>query len=378
MSAAAEMVLPMTDERDVRVQTVTDFAEFAAMEREWDALVDASGIDHPFLHHAWLHAWWSAFGADKSLQIITVFKDGALIGAAPLMRVEQRIAGLRARTLTSIANDHTPRFELITARGYETLAHAAMWRQITDSIEWDVLQLRQLPCDSQTLTRLRESARRLGLPVGTWDAERSPYVEFKGSWDDYFSSLGYNHKRNVGKALRRLERTGKVELEVVDSPDGLDAALAEGMRIEALAWKQDAGTAMTSRDDVQAFYETFGRDAVERGLLRLYFLVYDGKRIAFSYGLIFRRMIFVLKGGYDPEFSKYSPYNVLYSLVFKSAIEAGLEGYDFLGHDEPFKMKWTETVRPQCWLFVFSRSLRGRLLHTLKFAVIPRIRALLR
>ncbi len=378
MSAAAEIVLPMTDEPEVRIRTVTEFAEFAAMEREWDALVDASSIDHPFVHHAWLRGWWSAFGAHQSLNVITVYKDGALVGAAPLMLMEQRIAGLRARTLASIANDHTPRFELIAARGDEALAHAAIWRHITDSVVWDVLQLRQVPDDSATLARLCESARRLGLPVGTWGAERSPYVEFNGSWDDYFSGLGYNHKRNVGKGLRRLERIGRVELEVVDSLDRLDDALAEGMRIEALAWKEDAGTAMVSRNDVQRFYESFGRDAAERGLLRLYFLVCDGKRIAFSYGLVFRRTIFVLKGGYDPEFSRYSPYNVLYSLVFKSAFDVGLEAYDFLGNDEPFKMKWTDTVRAHSWLFVFSRTLRGRLLHALKFTVIPRIRALLR
>ena len=368
----------MTDEGEVRFRTITDFNEFQSLETEWDALVAASGIAHPFMSHAWLRAWWLAFGAGKTLYVIVARKGGALIGAAPLMITERRFYGLRARVLESIANDHTPRFEFIIARGHETAAHAAIWQQISDGARWDVLQLRQLLNDSPTLERLRETATRFALPIGTWAAERSPYIAFSGSWDEYWDSLSYNHKRNIGKGQRRLERLGKVELEVVSSPEQFDAALADGMRIEALAWKAEAGTAMRSHKDVQSFYQTFGRDAARRGSLRLFFLVCDGQRIAFSYGLIMDRTIFVLKGGYDPEFSRYSPYNVLYSLVFQHAFDAGLEGYDFLGNDEPFKLKWTDTINEHCWLYVFSRSPRGRLLHYLKFSAIPRLRDWLR
>ena len=378
MNAAAELVLPMTDDGEVRIRTITDFHEFDSIESEWDALVAASGVEHPFLTHAWLRAWWTAFGAGKALNIALVRKAGKLIGAAPLMVTEQRMFGLRARVLESIANDHTPRYEFIVARGHEAAAFAALWQQIRDGARWDVLQLRQLLSGSQTLSCLRQIARHHALPLGTWASERSPYVAFNGTWDEYFQSLGHNHKRNVGKALRRLQRTGEVELEVVSSPAEIDAAIAEGMRIEALAWKESAGTAMLSRDDVQAFYQTCGPAAAETGLLRLFFLVRDGRRIAFSYGLQMQRTIFVLKGGYDPEFSHFSPYHVLYSLVFQYAFEHGIDGYDFLGNDEPFKMKWTDTVREHCWLYVYSRSLRGRLLHYLKFAAVPRLRAWLR
>jgi CelD/BcsL family acetyltransferase involved in cellulose biosynthesis len=379
MSAAAEMVLPMTDDGEVRTRTITDYNEFASLDREWDALVEQSGLDYPFVYHAWLSAWWRAFGAGRPMHVITVRKGGTLIGAAPLMVTEQRIVGFKARALESIANDHTPRFDLIVARDHANLAYAAIWQQLTDGrAAWDLLQLRQLPVQSLTLQRLKESAKRYGLPIGTWGAERSPYVEFRDTWDEYFAGLGYNHKRNVGKGLRRLQREGDVELEVVSSPEALDDALADGMRIEALAWKEDAGTAMLSRVDVQRFYETFALEAAERGLLRLFFLVYNGKRIAFSYGLLYKDTVFVLKGGYDPEFARYSPYNVLYSLVFQHCFDVGFKGYDFLGHDEPFKMKWTETVREHCWLYVFSRSPRGRLLHYLKFTAIPLIRNWLR
>lgn len=373
------MVVPITDDTEVRARTITTFSEFLAVEHDWERLVTASGCTHPFVQHAWLRSWWSAFGAGKAMHVILAYRGDTPIAAAPLMCTERRLVGLTARVVEAIANDHTPRYEFLVARGEEAAGFAALWHELTDGrVEWDVLQLRQLLTDSPTRVVVEEYARRYRLPTGIWNAERSPYVEFAGSWDDYFQTLSHNHRRNVGKGLRRLERLGRVELEMVTSPERLEAALADGMRIEASAWKENAGTAMLSRPDVQAFYETFGRHAAERGLLRLFFLSVDGRRIAFSYGLSYQDTIFVLKGGYDPEFSRYSPYNVLYSLVFQHGFAAGLAGYEFLGHDEPFKMKWTDIVREHCWLYVFSRSPRARVMHWMKFTAIPRLREILR
>ena len=85
MSAAAELVLPMTDDGEVRIRTITDFHEFDSLESEWDALVEASGTTHPFIAHTWLRAWWSAFGAGKAMRIAIARKGGTLVGAAPLM-----------------------------------------------------------------------------------------------------------------------------------------------------------------------------------------------------------------------------------------------------------------------------------------------------
>ena len=45
--------------------------------------------------------------------------------------------------------------------------------------------------------------------------------------------------------------------------------------------------------------------------------------------------------------------------------------YDFLGGSEDWKLKWTKQTRPHYWLFVFSRTFKGRLLHLIKFQLVP-------
>ena len=47
---------------------------------------------------------------------------------------------------------------------------------------------------------------------------------------------------------------------------------------------------------------------------------------------------------------------------------------DFLGDAEPWKLEWTTTTRPHDWLFIFSGTMRARVLHPLKFGLVPAIK----
>jgi CelD/BcsL family acetyltransferase involved in cellulose biosynthesis len=78
-----------------------------------------------------------------------------------------------------------------------------------------------------------------------------------------------------------------------------------------------------------------------------------------------------LKTGYDPEFEKCSPFRLLTHLALRDAFTTGLAEVDFLGDTEPWKLEWTKTTRPHDWLFIFGKTVRGRLVHQLKFRLKP-------
>jgi len=52
----------------------------------------------------------------------------------------------------------------------------------------------------------------------------------------------------------------------------------------------------------------------------------------------------------------------------------GLAEYNFLGGAEPWKLEWTKDTRRHNWLFIFSGGLRARLLHYVKFHVVPHVK----
>jgi CelD/BcsL family acetyltransferase involved in cellulose biosynthesis len=349
------------------VEVVTEHADFLALEGAWNTLVERAGIDHPFLRHEWIRIWWDCFGQGHRLHILLVRQRDDLVAIAPFMLTSTRMYGVPVRTLAFIFNVHTPRQDLIVARAHRDV-YQAVWKYL-DSRQglWDVIEMYQLPETSRTREYMRQAAENAACPAGIWHGDASPYLSLEGrTADEYFASLGTKHRSNMRNRTKRMSRLGKLELEIV-SDRGLTTALEDGFAIEAAAWKGDARTAIRSDDALRRFYTRIGEASAKAGWLRLQFLTLDGRRIAFGYSLVYGRKLYLLKAGYDPEFARYSPFNLLCERLIRAAFDEGLLEFDFLGADAEWKMRWTQTTRAHEWLYLFSRDPRARFLHWAKF-----------
>src|SRR6186713_2260045 len=67
-----------------RVVVVDDMRGFGDLRADWQALLQASEADSPFLTWEWLHAWWTHLREVRGLQLLTVRASDRLIGIAPL------------------------------------------------------------------------------------------------------------------------------------------------------------------------------------------------------------------------------------------------------------------------------------------------------
>lgn len=359
-----------------RVETITDYSSFLDLEPIWNRLVEEAGIDHPFLSHEWVRAWWECFGAGKQLHILVVTAGGEPVAIAPLMLTHVWMYGCRIRRLQFISNVHTQRADVIIAR-WPKEAYRAIWDCLADQMaQWDVLKLSQMPADSRTLEELPRLAAGEGFQIGLWGPVSSPCLPLRGTWDNYYESLGGKHRSNIRNRLKRLSLLGQVGLEEVSSGEQLDSDLEEGLRIEAAAWKEKAGTAIRCCPELHHFYTKFARIAAQRGWLRLQFLTVAGRRIAFHYSLCYKNSLFLLKPGYDPDYAPYSPSNLLCYLVLRDAFAEGLSNYEFLGTADEWKLRWTGVTKPHSWLFVFSNALRARVLYSAKFRIAPHLKRL--
>jgi CelD/BcsL family acetyltransferase involved in cellulose biosynthesis len=356
------------------VEAVTDYRSLVALGPVWTDLAEEAGLDHPFLSHEWVCAWWESFGAGRELRVLVAKTEDRVIGIAPLMLSRGRMYGLEVRRLQSIHNDHTPRADFIVAEGHRE-AYNAFWTYLSSAGAWDVLQLSQLPAGSETLELLPQLAKRDGFLWGLWRSADSPYLPIHDTWDSYLGRLPSRHRRNLRNRLKRLGQRGQVSLRSVSAlDDDGHEALEEGLRIEAAAWKGQAGTAIDSRPELRQFYTRFAQSSAKRGWLRLHFLTVAGRPIAFGYFLHYKRKLYLLKPGYDPDYAPYSPCNLLCYMVLREAFESSLAEYDFLGDDDGWKRQWTGERRPHYWLFVFPDHPRARLLRYVKFQLLPWLR----
>jgi CelD/BcsL family acetyltransferase involved in cellulose biosynthesis len=357
----------------IQVEIIDDFQSFLDLERVWNDVFDAAACDCPFLEHAWVRTWWECFGIGSRLQILLLKAGGRAIAIVPLIATSIRMWGAPVTRLGFLYNSHVPRADFIIAERQEDVYEAA-WKHLSHDRRWDLLQLCQIVEGSRTLETISRLAGADQYPFGIWPSEASPYIPLHTTSAEYFGGLAAKHRSNLRNRFKRLETVGPVEVEEITSSEGLAEALDRGLRIEASAWKAQAGTAIVCDGDIARFYAVFGQRAAERGWLRLQFLRAGAERVAFDYSLYYKGRIYLLKIGYDPAYAPYSPSNLLVCRVLQGAFEEGCTEYDFLGASDEWKMCWARQARMHYWLFVFSRNLKGRLLHIVKFGLVPVLR----
>jgi CelD/BcsL family acetyltransferase involved in cellulose biosynthesis len=257
----------------------------------------------------------------------------------------------------SPTNPHSPGFDLLAldAEALEALSEALFAYGIRD------LTVAPLDASGLAFPALREAARARGYRTFVHPAGRAPYLRLAPDLRAHERSLSRNLRHDVHRRLRRLCEAGVVSVQVSDGSAGLDDLLEEGFRVEALSWKGGRGTAIASGQETRRFYTGLARWASLVGWLRLAFLRLDGRAIAFQLDLEPRPTYYSLKIGYDPEFERFSPGKLLAYTMVSRAVASGLEVYELLGTDEPWKERWTETAREQVAFRAFSPSAAGRL-----------------
>jgi CelD/BcsL family acetyltransferase involved in cellulose biosynthesis len=315
---------------------------FEPLEAEWDALADRAG-SIPWVRPGWVAAWWRAFGEGRPT-IVTLRRDGELAGVLPL-------AGGRRGALRSPTNWHTPEFELLAV---DDAARAALARAVLAQLRPRRLTLAFLPAEGGGLEEVRAAARTARYRVLERELERSPYVPVEGSWEAFAAGLTKKVEKDVNRRTRRLEERGPVELEVLDGGEDLDALLEEGFRLEGSGWKDENGTAISSRPDTLGFYTEVARWAAARGTLRLVFLKVAGARIAFELVVAEDGRWYDLKGGYDAEERQHSPGKLTARRLLERLHVEGARSLELLGKEEPWKLELTSAARSRRLLQAFS------------------------
>lgn len=333
---------------------------FASLRDEWNDL--AAEAATPFVTHEWLTAWWNAFGAGALTCPVIRDRSGRLRAAACLART--RLGGLAAP-----ANDHSGDWDVVAA---DDASRAAVWEAIAE-LGTARLALGPLRGGSRSVELARAAlGRRHRLQAAP--GARSPYLELPDSYEALLAQASRNLRSQVGRRRRQLEKAeGPVELRTVTGGPALDDALDALFRLEASGWKARAGTAILHEPGAEQLYREFAHAAAERGWLRVYLLDVGGEALAGDLGVALGGVGFLLKTGFDEARGRLSPGLVLRGEVLRASIEEGLRGYDFLGPDDDYKLRWTATVRPRLTLRAFrgaaglpAAAWHGRLRPALK------------
>ena len=181
-------------------------AAFDTLASEWEDLLSSSSAGGIFLTWPWLSAWRSTIGAGAELQMVTARNplDGRLVAAAPFAIHRRRRGLVGHRVLTFMgsglaAPDH---LDIVVRRGHEAMAQT-LWAETRRRGGWDLADFEGLKAGSLLA---RVALRRNSDDRHIVDIEPCPYVTLPESWEAYESTLGKNHRQNLRRYGRKMDR----------------------------------------------------------------------------------------------------------------------------------------------------------------------------
>lgn len=299
---------------------------WAAIEPEWLELWRRDPRATPFQSPMWLLPWWRHFGSND-LAIVAVRDHGRLEALAPLyvLRDDDESLGLFLGTGIS---DY---LDILSVDGGAESALMEALPQI-DCAVWDLQQLRP---DSPLL--------RAAAPKNWSDHVESQdpclVLSIEAAGNELEHLLSTHFRKKLRYCRRTLARSAPLTFDVVNSTNA-DAFLDALFRLHAARWQRRGMPGMLADDVIQQFHRDVAHRMLEAGALRMLRMCLGERPIAVFYGFAHHRTVYFYLSGYDPEFEKLSPGNVVIEEAIVAAAREGATAFDFLRGAEEYKRAW--------------------------------------
>jgi CelD/BcsL family acetyltransferase involved in cellulose biosynthesis len=169
----------------------------------------------------------------------------------------------------------------------------------------------------------------------------SVYIPTTTSWDKFWNSLHSRRRNDFRRARKKAELEGNVTVKVFcPGQEDLRMHLEQAFTIEAAGWKGRQGSAISTREELRLFFETYASLACKSGKLRLCFLCISDEPVAMQIGVVHANRFWVLKIGYDERWNRCSPGLQLAYETMRHMFDCGMDSYEWLGTNEDWLHAW--------------------------------------
>lgn len=298
-----------------------------------------AAADNFFASEAW---WRTVLAAGMPLGAEARFLQCADAMLLPLQLLDG------GRTLQSLTNPYTGLYQPLLAPGLDdaTLRRAGIeFGRFCRG--WPTVRLDAMADDPSTLTPLLAGARRAGMLASRFTHFGNWHEPIAGrSWEEYLAARPGALRETVRRKLKRAQAI----LDIVATPDAVEAGIEAYEEIYARSWKVP--------EPFPLFHAEMMRRAAASGVLRLGLLRTGEKVVAAQIWIVQGGRASVLKLAHDEADRALSPGTVLTALMIRELLahEAVAE-LDFGRGDDPYKQLWA-TQRRQRIGIVLANPLR--------------------
>lgn len=228
---------------------------------------------------------------------------------------------------------------------------SGLWQ---DRKSWDVINLRPLDPQSPIFTTTIQAFRELGMAVQTYFCFGNWYLEVGGrSYEEYFQTLPKGLRKNIPYETRKLEKTGRVRIELVTDAQGLEQALDDYEKVYNTSWRIP--------EPYPDFIRGLARTAAANGWLRLGVLYLNDEPAAAQLWIVHAGVASIYKICYQEQFATLSVGKILTTRMMQHALDVDkVSEVDYLSGDDAYKKDWMSHRRERWGIMAFNlRTVKG-------------------
>ncbi len=350
-------ILENREKRIVRV-----YESFEDLPVAYHRLFEEAGAKSFFLGLPWYqNLVRNAFEKGDQARILGVeLQDGVRtpVAALPVRHSQAKQGRWKLRTLSSLSNYYTSFYEPLLDPAYSREKSLQAMAQVicAETPPWHVINLKPLDPDSPVFSELVQSLRQAGMIVQTYFCHGNWYYPVCGrSYKEYLESLR-SSVRNIARSKnKKLERTGRVRVDITIGLHGLDSAIQAYQEVYAASWKVP--------EPYTEFVPGLIRTCAEMGWLRLGVAYIDDVPAAAQVWIVNNGTASIYKIAYDQKFKELSVGSYLTMHLMKRAIDVDkVREIDYLSGDDRYKSDWMSHRREHWGILAMNpRTLLGAL-----------------
>lgn len=314
---------------------------------KWDELLIQSPEATVYLTYEWLDSWWIAFNESRELLVLGFYEpDGTLTGIAPFYRTscpEHTGTKLPIRMLRFLGTGTgalSTSQSLIMRTGHEVAVVRRLLGWLSDSrSEWDLLDLHYMRAElPSTKLLVEELIRNRWFHVQNEGSHS--IIPLPDKYETYLGSLSKKMRSELPYEHRRLLKNFKVDVRKVRTEAELPQAIDAMIQLNTQRWQARGKQGSFFSSERRAFVQEMSRQFLKLGWLDFWLLDLNGRPVAIEFGFRYGETFYPQWMALDSEYQAYSPGFVLKSLIIQELIRDGIRVYDFMGGNEPYKMRW--------------------------------------
>jgi CelD/BcsL family acetyltransferase involved in cellulose biosynthesis len=338
--------------RPLVVERTEDLAPYLAA---WDALAAEAG--RPFCAPAWMLAWWrEGRSGDARLRVVLALDaEGALVGVGPFF-AQVGPLGLAEYRLLGAGFCH--RIGPLARAGCERAVAAAIAEGLSTAA----------PAPASVVFEATDASDRWPeLVAVTWPSRRRPHVRTDVTMDapaialgtDYEAWLGRRERKfrkEARRVARRLEEEG-IRGRLADD----EAAIGALLRLHHARWRERGGSSVGA--EAQRVVTEAVRLLDDERRLEIALLEGPDGPIAAELVLRAGEAVVFWNGGFDPAWARHAPGMQTMLLALEAAARDGVRKADLGGGAHDYKWRLADGNRPLAWRTVFPPGPRYPLIR---------------